>query len=499
MNERWGKLFRRARLRIRAAWLAAVAQDRGAIVLGAAVVLAMVGWILPWTWTEQAALGVIVVSVGAAMVWALLQRLPDPVIARALDRSLHTEDAFVSALQFAPTDTFGSAIHDRAASFADADVKTAMPMPWRPKKVAVLGVLLAVLLIALVVRNPQDARREEVAQERERVDELASSLEQEAQALRESNDPSSAALALELASVAQSLREVEDVEAAAVRLDEAQDDLLLTLDADALAQRGAVQGLERALDAQPFPGATTVSEASASTQLASLAGSLEQVSDQERDAVARRLAELASSQSAGDSETAAALNAAAEAIEAGDLAAAAVALESASESAARAAEGADETAAVAAAAADAGRAAADLRDPQPDAAESGESGSGGGEGQGQGVGDEAPSGRPPSNASDEGETGEPTEVGEVELPTDSEVDQVGLDSVSTGDGARGVTIDDQAPNTSAGIDAEPIDLEPFQSVIVERLGDVPDASTNISVTEATTVADYFDQLTEETP
>lgn len=334
-------------------------------MVGAAVLLAAIGWIFPWVWPEPAALGLVAVCVVAALAWSALQRLPDPVVARAIDRSLQTDDALIAALQFAPTEPYGPEIHARAQTFADEDVKAAMPIRWRRRRLLVIGVLAGLLVAAVLIRNPQDSAREQAAAEQAQIDELSDVLEERAETVRDSGIDGADALADELAAAADSLRDADNAEEAAAALDQAQQDLLRGLDADELAQRGAVVGLQRALDSQPFPGSAAVAGAegtgSVSAQLGSLAGSLAEISEQEQGELATRLGALAETQTVGDPETAEALADAAIAQAEGDLEAAEEALRAAGDTAQAAADAAAETAAIAQAAAEAAEAADEFR------------------------------------------------------------------------------------------------------------------------------------------
>ena len=496
MNRHMTKLFRHARRRIRAAWLVAFTQDRGHIAVGLAIAIAAIGWVFPWSWPERAALVGLSGCAVAALGWTVIQRLPDPQVARALDRSLDTDDALVTSLQFAPTDPFGAAIHARAQSFADSDVTEAMRLPWRQRKVTLLAFLLVVLLAVIVVRNPQDESRDELAREQDRIDELATSLEADAQALRSSDNAASSELADQLLEAASALRAAENADDAADRLEQAQDDLLRTLDADALTQRGAVTGLERALDAEAFPGAASPVSASASDRLSTLAESVSQISEQERGQLASRLQALADAQATGSFDTAEALSEAAAAIDAGDLSAAEEALREASAAAASAAEVAAQTSAVADAAANAASAAAELRQPESgETADSGDGGQGqGGQGQGgQGDPGETPAGTNPNSSDGDGATNS----GDADLPANAELELVGVDGANSGNGS-GAAVEAPTPNQNDSA-ATQVDLEPFRAELARRTDDVVLATTNISDSDAATIAEYFNQLTDETP
>lgn len=477
-------------------WFMAITQDRGVKVLLAAIVLAAIGWILPWTWPEPAAIAVFVVPLISTAAWAILQRIPNPAVARALDRRFGTKDALATALQFSPDDPFGEAIHARANAFAGGDVNEAFPLRWRPRRVTVLAVMMLVLLVLIVTTNPQDDRRAEIAAEEERLEQLAQDFTAEADALRESEDEAAEALAAALDEAAEALRTTGDTELAATGLEQAQTDILRTLDAESLAQRAAVVGLERALDDEPFPGLGPT-EASPADQLSSIAESLTTLSDAQQGALANQLGRLADAQEIGDPATAEALRGAEEALINGDVIAAARALEEASEAAGVATEAAGEANAVAEAAANAAQSAQDIRDPDAASGEGGSDGAGGGDGQsdssgGGGTGGGgAPDGAPPA-APGTGDD-EPDEV-----PPVGEAEQVDVDSLVSGDGS-GVTVNNERVTTPGITGAAAVLVDSLPSEFSQQAVESLDGSTNISGNEAATVASYFDLLTEETP
>ena len=216
-------VFGRARRRLRAVWLTATTSELGPWVAGAAALVALIGWVRPWSWPETVALGVLAAGFVVAIVGAVVLRLPDPVVARALDRGLDTDDAFVTALQFAPTDAFGPRVHARAESFAGADVGTAMPLPWKPKAWALLAALVTIVVLLVVLRNPQDEVRERLAADQARIAEVADDFEERAAELDGLGSEEADALAEELRALAESLREADDVDAAVEALEGTQD------------------------------------------------------------------------------------------------------------------------------------------------------------------------------------------------------------------------------------------------------------------------------------
>ena len=306
-------LLRRGRRRLRAVWLAATSTAFAPWVAAAAVLIALVGWVRPWSWPEPTAVGLLLVALVAVAVGATALRLPEHTVARALDRSLDTDDALVSALQFSPADPFGDRVHARAESFAAADVRSAMPTPWRPKPWLLAGALVAGLVVLVVVRNPQDSVRDRLAADQEAIEEVAEQFEDAAEQLEaEQTGDEADALAQELRELAESLREADDLESAIDELEAAQDELLRSIDAEDLAQRAAAQGLERTLQQNPLGAGSNAAE-----QFSSLADSLEQLTAEEQAELAERLEQLADTQSAGDPDTSEALQDAADALQQG--------------------------------------------------------------------------------------------------------------------------------------------------------------------------------------
>ena len=85
---RLGVLLRAVRRRLRAVWALDTVQVLAPVVAVVALVLVAAGWVLPWAWTEWAALWLVVLLLVAVGVTAAVVRLPDMVVARAADRGL---------------------------------------------------------------------------------------------------------------------------------------------------------------------------------------------------------------------------------------------------------------------------------------------------------------------------------------------------------------------------------------------------------------------------
>ena len=246
-------LLGRGRRRLRTVWVAATSSDFGPWLLGVAVVVALLGWLQPWSWPETLAIGIVATGLVSLMVGFFALRLPDLVVARALDRGWETDDALLSALHFAPTEPFGDRVHTRAEQWTTADVGEALPLPRRPRAWMLMGALVIALVVAILLRNPQDDVRERLAAEQETVDALAETYEELADEIAaEGSGEESDQLAERIEQLAAELRNSESLTEAADELRSAQDDLLRSVDADDLAERAAVQGLQSSLESNPL-------------------------------------------------------------------------------------------------------------------------------------------------------------------------------------------------------------------------------------------------------
>ncbi len=520
-------LFARARRRLRTIWVVATSSAYAPWVGLAALLVALIGWVRPWSWPEPVALGLLIVSVVALLVGAFALRLPSPAVARALDRGLETDDALITALQFAPTDAFGPRVHARANQYAHTPVDEALPVPWRPQPLMIAAGLALAAVAAIVFTNPQDSVREQLAADQQAIEELAEEFEELAEELETAPDATAEtdAIAEQLAALAEALRESDDLETATDELTETQEELLRSIDADDLSQRAASQGLERTLSANPLADG-----GDAAAQLEALSAGLGELTEEERAALAERLEELAETQAAGDAETAEALAEAAEALAAGDAQAAQAALAAASASASNAAAGAAATAQAQAAAAAAGQAADGLADRAEGQGEGQGQGQGEGQGQGQGQGEgegqgegqgegegqgqgqgqgeggagggmnatgNNPSGRGQQAAVDgsgnqgEGPAAPPPDT-PVLIPRDGESDTSDAQVDVSGEG---VSETDQRVAGTTGSGVSQVPLESIANDYANRATEALDG-TNISSSEASNVKNYFDALTD---
>ncbi len=388
------RVFAVARRRLRLAWLVATGELTVPVVGAAAVGLVLVGWLMPWRWPEPAALAVPVAVAVGLVGYAVVFRVSDFKVARALDRGLEQHDTVTTALELASDNPFAGRLHQQVAALTPDDASRAVRVPGNARPWLVGGLLLVAAVALAVVRNPADDDRDRLAQEQAAIDEVAATVEARAEELAE--DPLTADLAAELDALADELARSSDIDEALERLAEATAELESDTDTDSLAERAASLGLSRTLEASPLTSGATPAE-----QLANLAEEADGLSDEDLAALADRLAELAETQEAGDPATAEALAQAAAAAQAGDPSALAAALAAASASSAAAADAAQAGIAgdlaagdlndladqlAAAAAAQAANGANQAGQEGQGAGEGQAEGQGAGEGQGQGQG-----------------------------------------------------------------------------------------------------------------
>ena len=381
--DRVGEFLAVVRRRIRLAWLVAAAQRWAPAASGTALVLVLASRLVSWPWLGLAALLVGTGTVVALMVRCLTLPVSVEAAARSADRALATNDALSTSLQFAGlAGAFGDGIRARAdAAARRGDVRVAIPMRvrWRPP-LAVAAASLAAVGVALFIDpasqvvSPRDIERAALAEEAEglraRAEELAGN---------PLASPDQAALAEQLQQLVEQLEQATDLDAGLAALEQARSELEASVSDYFLAEKSAVQGLNRSLEARPL----AEGQGGAAAQLEALGEALAGLSDQERAALAERLEALSVTQTAGNPVAAGALAAAGEALASGDLGQAAAALgEAAAAQQAGEASLLDQTARV------------NTADLLGDASARLESGQGQGQGQGQGPGQGQGAGMP---------------------------------------------------------------------------------------------------------
>ncbi len=387
------KVFATARRRLRAAWMAATGEMVVPALGAAAVALVLIGWIWPWPWPEPAAAVVVAAGLVGLIGYGLFFRVPDFVVARALDRGLENHDELTTALEVDPDGAFSERLFDRVGELTTDDASEAIGLPFSWKPWAIGGALLVAALGLAVVQNPADDDRARLDAERAAIAEVAETLETRAEEL--ADNPETEALAAEVAALAEELARESDLDDALARLEEVSTELAEANDAEALAERAASRGLQRTLEATPLAAGATPADQFEALAAAAAEGSLD---EQQLAELAERLAELAATQEAGDPATADALDAAADAAAAGDLGALGAALGDAAGSSSDAAANAASGVASELTAADLERLADQLANAAAPGQESGE-GSGSDEGDGSGSGE----GEGPVSGEGEGE------------------------------------------------------------------------------------------------
>ena len=340
--------------------------------------------VVPWAWLEPAAL-----FVGVGTLVALIARgvtLPVRLedAARSADRGLATNDALSTLLQFSGlAGVFGDEIRARGDLAARrSDARTAVPLRvrWRPWAVAAAATVAALCVAYFTSPATQTAstRHIERAGLAAEADELRARAEELAGSPLAS--PDQATLAEQLEQLAAQLEQAVDLETGLAALEQARSEVEASITDHFLAEKSAVQGLNRSLEARPL-----AEGAGAASQLEALGDVLGGLSEQDRAALAERLDALAATQTAGNPAAAGALGEAAAALASGDLGGAAAALEAAA-SAQRAGEASLSDQTARANAADLlSDAAARLSNPGARGQGEGQ-GQGTGQGQGQGQG-----------------------------------------------------------------------------------------------------------------
>ena len=278
------KFLREVRRRLRLVWGIASVQKFGPPALGFVAVVLLVGWLAPWEWPGQlaqlVALGALVVAV---IAFARL-RIGWKKAAIAADRGLASKDTLTTSLAFAHDDgPMIEPVHERADRLADrASPRFAIPSPWQPRRLALIGVLALIVGFLTFGPNPQAeaiAERKAAAAER---DDLAEKLERAADEL-DPDDPLSKEAAEALRKTADEVRsgDLERTEDAAAQAEEA---LKKAASPNAASQNAAAAGLEKVLDQNPLAEGETAAE-----QLASLAEEIAAMSAQEQADLAERL------------------------------------------------------------------------------------------------------------------------------------------------------------------------------------------------------------------
>ncbi len=412
--------------RLRLVWAWAFSGWVAPAVVGSALLLVLVGWLIPWGWFEPAALGFVALSLIAVLGVALARPLHQLRAARAADRGLRTGDAFGAAVEFAELEgDFGDGIRARANELARvSEPRLAAPLPRLRGRWALAAALGSAALVMALVTNPQD----EVRAERSRANDVAEELAEELEAVAEElQDPATAEVGAALDQLAEELRGAQSFEEIDELLAEAEQELGQR-SPNFAAERAAAEGLEQSLETEPLSGQS--SGASAADQLAGAAAQIPDLNQQQQRDLADRLERIADSQEAGDPQSAEKLNEAAQQLRAGNISAAQAAL---SEAAQTQRANADDVAAQVGAA----QASGQLRDLRQSTSTGTRAGSGRREGEGEGEGEGQGEGQGEGSGSGSGQ-GQGSGSGSGGQGGSGASGQVGGASGGTGAGRGGV-------------------------------------------------------------
>ena len=241
------------------------------------------------------------------------------VAARAADRGLGTGDVFATALEVEggrAAGPFGERVRARASDLAAGRRPSeAVPVRLERRRMGVVAGLTVAAVALGLTANHQDVVRRRQAADQQVLDAEADKLRG-----RGRGDPgrhparrrTRTSWPQRLEELARELASAPDLPQGQEALDAAARELAGQLSSNLLAQKAAVRGLDRSLASSPLPGASA--GADAASQLRSAASALAQLSPEERQALAERLAALAATQAAGNTDAASALSAAAAAL-----------------------------------------------------------------------------------------------------------------------------------------------------------------------------------------
>ncbi len=312
---------------MRLAWLTATAQ-RYAPYVGLAIVATMAAdWMTSFDRGLAVSAGILAGFLLALVLRAAILRITPWDAARAAERGLGARDALTTALEFTDdADPVHRLIQERAERLAgESRASAAIPIRAdgsRLRQLAMAGALALVIgLLPPLGSTPAMSSDLDAA-----LDEEADRIETIVEAVEETDVDTADEIGEELRNLAQELRNAETLEQALQSIEDAESRLGEQVDPSFLSQKAAVQGLARDLALRPLAEDAPLD---AGSQFSELAESLGSLSEPETAALADRLADLAESQSAGNSELSTQLSEAARALEDGDLSEAARALEQA--------------------------------------------------------------------------------------------------------------------------------------------------------------------------
>lgn len=336
----------RARLRLRdGLWLAQRSLWLG---LGMAALALLAGrlWPIERVWIGAlAALGLWLAGVTA---WALFRPLPVMRVARLADAELRLKERLSSslALDREKDAAVAAAFDPRLVTQAHADALRAaraiqptrdFPLRWERRPLtAAAGLLLAAGLLYWLP-NPMDrviAERQAVAQEAQRQAQQVEKLRQQVQNAQEMSPEERDALLKQLAELAKQLKENPgNREQALADLSRLEENLRARLDAKAGQRQAALEAMAAQLQALAKAANPQVGDLQAAADaVKQLADQMQQMTPEERQALAQQLSQMAArAAQAGDSSLAQALTSLAQAAQSGNAQQAAQAASSAAQ------------------------------------------------------------------------------------------------------------------------------------------------------------------------
>ncbi len=357
---------------------------------GVMVLAAVVDWFSPTDQLLLIAAIAVAMTLAILLLWSFFKPVTTWQAARTAERGLGERDALTTALEFSdPEEPLHNQIQRRADEVvARSKARDAIHFLTDRRRLRNAGALVAAALV-IGLLPPLSSTPALSAGTKEALAAEAEELERIADAIEVADVEKGKEIASELRQLAKELRESNTSEEALEALDKTDKRLEANVDAKFLAQKAAAQGLARDLTLRPLaPGSLD-----SASQFEELAGLIDELSEQELNALEDRLQDLASSQAAGNPALSGQLSEAATAIGAGNLNGASEALRNA---------GSDQEAGIGAARgqqalAETLRALDGVRSRVSGAAAAGQGqgqGEGQGEGQGQGQGGGGQGGTP---------------------------------------------------------------------------------------------------------
>lgn len=311
-----GSFLRIVERRLRRRW---VLQSVDAF-LPIAGAITLIGALVAWRWAvPDPALvfaALTFMAIAATIVVGRWRAMPPLTASLVADRTLRTGDALTTYLTVPPDHAFGPALATRAAQQIRLHHAEEVIPPPRVTARIVVGFLALIVGVAMsFLVSPRDRDRRSAAGERATVLAEADRIDALAEQVRAQDGPATDELAEELSRVATELRRARTLARAEEVLRAGSDRVAGaaagTGVADPLAERAAVRGLERSLQARPVPWTPP---SSAAEQLRAFANDTSLVPPNELAATADRFDRLADTQDLGNPEVAASLRRAAAAL-----------------------------------------------------------------------------------------------------------------------------------------------------------------------------------------